>query len=719
MAVQWKICVKSTFIDIEDSAESSFDGLRWSQMIHRLEICPKPARSNSEPTLRTLTSLDEESREIFLASKEVQWKPRIESLAGDTDSTHDGEASAPETENAGNNDGADAAGGTTVGFSMGTRGHPEFCKRPCAPRRSLGEASCVVAGRVLGKMTFAGLIGLALSKTSTVPWWQTRHGKGGTWGPDGGPDGPWTFDAEEQHTRDVNSALEDLRQAGSFETCSWSDQPLEETGPCFPCETWSASCYKPREKWRTAYRVAYRLDDRLVSTTYFTVDTRRLPAACRCQEEYLAWCRGVVGQSVAERDAGVSSQGSKETWRIAHVKSFDILAKLPVHTLVYEDGEEAQLLLHLREVLVLGKPKDAEAACVDGILTIAYMMRLSGLVLGTLLLILLAGGAPWGAEVSMEVLMKAAVMKHRYTLGSLISIEVPLAAASEMGSIGWRIFLSIGQRLAPSMSSRHSVVPTGPYAEQLGSIPLVPQDLMLFLYGNGSLITYFIFLEVGAFLVVLIPSLPRDLSGLRFLSPMLGWIMAMGIIYTEAVVLVKCFASIPHLSPFSFNWRERHITLWNPDIFSTLQAFSLCVFSYVCHLRNVTPVAKELQNPEDYRIEKISYRALSCPTIVLQAHGAGYLTFGDETAPNLLTNYPADDPWILASRALAAAAMLKPFAMDQSIVALVMNDGFRSWAHLHRAGGGGDQHEPNSASDVTAMCGADVVAALIQHNNGD
>lgn len=34
--------------------------------------------------------------------------------------------------------------------------------------------------------------------------------------------------------------------------------------------------------------------------------------------------------------------------------------------------------------------------------------------------------------------------------------------------------------------------------------------------------------------------------------------------------------------------------------------------------------------------------------------GAGYLTFGNETAPNLLTNYPADDPWILASRALAA-----------------------------------------------------------------
>lgn len=35
-------------------------------------------------------------------------------------------------------------------------------------------------GRALGKMTFAGLIGLALSKTSTVPWRQTDS-KGGTW----------------------------------------------------------------------------------------------------------------------------------------------------------------------------------------------------------------------------------------------------------------------------------------------------------------------------------------------------------------------------------------------------------------------------------------------------------------------------------------------------------------------------------------------------------
>eukprot|EP00913_Durusdinium_trenchii_P011763 g11049.t1 len=72
------------------------------------------------------------------------------------------------------------------------------------------------------------------------------------------------------------------------------------------------------------------------------------------EDDYLTWCRSLVGQRLAEREAVSSSRGSKEAWRTAEAKSFDVVAGLPVHTLVYEDGEEAKLLLHLREVLVLG-----------------------------------------------------------------------------------------------------------------------------------------------------------------------------------------------------------------------------------------------------------------------------------------------------------------------------------------------------------------------------
>ena len=266
-----------------------------------------------------------------------------------------------------------------------------------------------------------------------------------------------------------------------------------------------------------------------------------------------------------------------------------------------------------------------------GILTIAYMMRLSGVLLGTLLLII-TGIVAW---VSMDVLMKCAVKQHRYTLGSLMSCV-------------------FGQGIGVAM------------------------DLMLFLYGNGSLITYFIFLGdfiptifeclsqgtyseherdelrtrclVGALLLVMGASLPRDLSGLRFLSP----VMAVGILYTEAIVVWKCVSyNLPSewsLEEMEDDFRMKKVELWNLDFFDLLQAFSLCVFSYVCHL-NVTPVAKELANPEDRRIEKISFRVVVVQFFIyLILAVGGYLTFGDKTAPNLLTNYAADDPWILASR---------------------------------------------------------------------
>ncbi|CAL1159672.1 unnamed protein product [Cladocopium goreaui] len=144
--------------------------------------------------------------------------------------------------------------------------------------------------------------------------------------------------------------------------------------------------------------------------------------------------------------------------------------------------------------------------------------------------------------------------------------------------------------------------------------------------------------------------------------------MAIGIFYTEVIVVVKCAISNWPSGHYFFEdlveeWRKKDITWWKPDVFSTLQAFSLCVFSYVCHL-NVTPVAKELVDPNDRRIEKISYRVVGVQFLIyllLAVPGRSgqsgrssdafcYLTFGDKTAPNLLTNYPANDPWILASR---------------------------------------------------------------------
>lgn len=256
LVVQWKICMKSTFIDIEEN-------------------CPKPLRSNSEPILTAKHDIKErdpiEISSAPLKSNEVLCR-HLDSglgLGGEAEPPQDvadvadvvdvvDVALAPE------DDGESDSGR----YSKGTRGHPEVCKRPCvhffargcalgascnychaehpkrpisldkAQRRLLGKVEEqhlleIVLGqlrdraerkgfykeaghilqmleerwtllhnpdlpaswspgeqqtmrRVLGKMTFAGLVGLALARSS---------------------------EPSDKYSQDVNSALEQLRQA--------------------------------------------------------------------------------------------------------------------------------------------------------------------------------------------------------------------------------------------------------------------------------------------------------------------------------------------------------------------------------------------------------------------------------------------------------------------------------------------------------------------------
>lgn len=255
LVVQWKICVKSTFIDIEEN-------------------CPKPLRSNSEPTLTALKHDIKERGPIEISSAPLK---SDEVLRGHLDSGFGlgGEAEPPQgvAPVAHVAEVADVAlapddGESDSGrYSKGTRGHPEVCKRPCvhfargctlgascnychaehpkrpisldkAQRRLLGKVEEqhlleIVLGqlrdraerkgfykeaghilqileerwmllhnpdlpaswspgeqqtmrRVLGKMTFAGLVGLALARSS---------------------------ETSDKYSQDVNSALEQLRQA--------------------------------------------------------------------------------------------------------------------------------------------------------------------------------------------------------------------------------------------------------------------------------------------------------------------------------------------------------------------------------------------------------------------------------------------------------------------------------------------------------------------------
>lgn len=111
----WKICVKATFIDIE-------------------EPHPKLFRAQSEPPHRTFDE-DWESNEISTASPVKQehlyeevnaiWTVCYEPNFAGPMSNNDLKTTTETTET------ASAETQTAGEFSQGSRGHPEFCKRPC------------------------------------------------------------------------------------------------------------------------------------------------------------------------------------------------------------------------------------------------------------------------------------------------------------------------------------------------------------------------------------------------------------------------------------------------------------------------------------------------------------------------------------------------------------------------------------------------------------
>jgi len=83
--------------------------------------------------------------------------------------------------------------------------------------------------------------------------------------------------------------------------------------------------------------------------------------------EYLKWCEGLVGRRIAERKLGGGGP-----WQVALVVDFCVQSRLPVHTVRHEDMDkkldDAKLLLHLREVVVLARDRVAATSsdsCAD------------------------------------------------------------------------------------------------------------------------------------------------------------------------------------------------------------------------------------------------------------------------------------------------------------------------------------------------------------------
>eukprot|EP00929_Paragymnodinium_shiwhaense_P028398 TRINITY_DN16461_c0_g1_i1.p1 TRINITY_DN16461_c0_g1~~TRINITY_DN16461_c0_g1_i1.p1 ORF type:complete len:505 (-),score=67.44 TRINITY_DN16461_c0_g1_i1:204-1565(-) len=273
-----------------------------------------------------------------------------------------------------------------------------------------------------------------------------------------------------------------------------------------------------------------------------------------------------------------------------------------------------------------------QTAIGGGVLTIAFSMRMSGIIVGALLLCISA----LIAVVGMDILMRSAVKQRVHSFGALlVSCFGPRSG----------IFL----------------------------------DIALFVYGNGALIAYFIFLGdflpsivksfaggvpawassdddlrmycMCATLIVILPlALAKNLSALRYVTP----VAFIALLYTVTVVSSKTPGLYSeHVGEPGYGDLELGVV----DI-NIFHAFSITLFAYNCHL-NVVPVGTELRGPSDARILKISMRVAIIQLIfyLLIAVG-GYMSFLAQTGGDLLKSYSVDDRFILVSRIMLSFTII-------------------------------------------------------------
>lgn len=250
-------------------------------------------------------------------------------------------------------------------------------------------------------------------------------------------------------------------------------------------------------------------------------------------------------------------------------------------------------------------------------------------------------------------------------------------------------------------------------------------DLLLVLYANGAIITFFILLgdfvpaivshmvalswlppfsapfgwsmrtaSIVASLLIAIPMcVPSKLSALRYLSPL----PLMALMVTAVTIITKFPANFEaHIGKPSFgdiNWATLN---WN-----FFKAYGILLFVCNCHL-NVVPVVSEMKQPSITRIQKVSFRVpLILITFYAMIAAGGYLSHLAHTRQNILTNYPTESPEIILSMALMCCTVLVgiPTFVNPSarslrcflrVLRLPMNPALRLsqvWSPLHQPQG--------------------------------
>lgn len=285
-----------------------------------------------------------------------------------------------------------------------------------------------------------------------------------------------------------------------------------------------------------------------------------------------------------------------------------------------------------------------------GVLAIAYVIKVVGMGMGAISLL----AAAVASFVSMNALMRASAQTGSRSYGELFSF-------------------CAGPRAGPVL------------------------DFLLYIYGMGSCVGYFVFLGdflpdiVGAFdgvpswcsdrsLLVLLAGLivvpmaaQKDLAALRHVAG----VGIIALIYTSVVVCSK--------APELYRQATSSVVYWKLD-YHVFEAFSICVFAFNCHL-NVVPVAGAFQRPTMERIEKVSWRVNVLQLVFYVIMGfAGYLSFLAGTLQDVLKAYPREDYFVMVSRMLLSCSMLVaiPTNINPTVkCALTLIDHFRGLPPLN------------------------------------
>jgi len=253
-----------------------------------------------------------------------------------------------------------------------------------------------------------------------------------------------------------------------------------------------------------------------------------------------------------------------------------------------------------------------------GILSLPCMFKNTGLILGTIFLLLAGLAALW----SMYLLSKCSFRTncHRYSdavlqlLGEKWSYVLQMVLIIYVFGALVSYLITLNQFIAGLASSFGIITPEQSKAW----------------YDPASDQYYLTYITIALLACLSFPiSSIKNLSGLRYLTifSVLAICYIIITVVIEAPILHSRLPDTAKIVYFRISWDA--VTGW-----------AVCAFAYTCHV-NVFPVIAELQRPMEKRTNKIFNRCISVETVMYLSCGlAGYLSMLDDT-PSIFVNRDA------------------------------------------------------------------------------